>query len=105
MSGRQSRTIREPEATEEAVEGVEIVSLDQNAFVENVRNAFDVPDADIGLDTEFQSLDEWDSLASVSTVAMVLSEYDVQITGDELVACRTVGDILSLVESRRADAA
>ena len=81
------------------------MSLDQDAFVENVRNAFDVPDADITPDTEFQLLAEWDSLASVSTVAMVLSEYDVQITGDELVACRTVGDILALVESRRADAA
>ena len=78
------------------------MSIDRDAFVGNVKEAFDVPDADMNLETEFQRLEQWDSLASVSTVAMVYEHYDVQISGDELVGCRTVGDILTLVEQRRA---
>ncbi len=81
------------------------VSIDQQEFVENVKEAFDIPDAPMALDTRFQQLEQWDSLASVSTVAMVYAHYDVQVSGDELVACSTVGDILSLVEQRQTEAA
>lgn len=81
------------------------MSIDRSAFVDNIKDAFDLPDADMSLDTAFQELEQWDSLASVSTVAMVYEHYDVQISGDELVGCRTVGDILALVEGRRTESA
>lgn len=81
------------------------MNIDRSAFVNNVKEAFDLPDMDMTLDTRFQRLEQWDSLASVSTVAMLYEHYDVQITGDELVACRTVGDLLELVEQRRLEEA
>ncbi len=55
-------------------------------------------------DTEFRELSVWDSIASVSIVAMVYAEYDVQISGEELMRCTTVASISDLVEAKLASA-
>jgi acyl carrier protein len=45
----------------------------------------------------------WDSLAVVSTIALIDELFDVMISGRQLAGCRTVADIDSLIrESRRA---
>jgi acyl carrier protein len=46
----------------------------------------------------------WDSLAVVSTIALIDDVYDVTVHPDRLGDCRTVGDIEALVESERAQA-
>ena len=52
------------------------------------------------------ALDEgaWDSLAVVSTIALIDDVYDVTVHPDKLADCKTVGDIDSLVEAERAKA-
>ncbi len=70
-------------------------------FRDNLADAID-PDAGLTLDddTMIRQLKGWDSVASVSVVAMVYAESDVQISGDELVACETVGKLAGLVQSK-----
>jgi acyl carrier protein len=46
----------------------------------------------------------WDSLAVVSTIALIDDVYDVTVHPDRLGDCKTVGDIEALVESERAQA-
>jgi acyl carrier protein len=67
---------------EEAVEGVEPNSLNP--------------------DTEFTSLEEWDSLAALSVLAMVDAEYETEISGNELRKAKTLRDLFSIVQSKRA---
>ena len=55
-------------------------------------------------DTRFRHLQVWDSIASVSIVAMVYARHDVQISGEELMACETVGAISDLVAAKLAAA-
>lgn len=43
----------------------------------------------------------WDSLAVVSTIALIDDVYDVTVHPEKLSACRTVGDIERLVEAER----
>ena len=52
------------------------------------------------------ALDEgaWDSLAVVSTIALIDDVYDVTVHPDKLAECKTVGDIDQLVEAERAKA-
>lgn len=76
------------------------MSIDSDTFVDAVTEAFDISDGNLALDTQFKTLEQWDSLASVSTVAMVYANYDVQISGNELVGCTTVADILELVTAK-----
>ncbi|HZG09368.1 MAG TPA: acyl carrier protein [Allosphingosinicella sp.] len=46
----------------------------------------------------------WDSLAVVSTIALIDDVFDVTVHPDRLGDCKTVGDIEALVESERAQA-
>ena len=52
------------------------------------------------------SLEEgaWDSLAVVSTIALIDDVYDVTVHPDKLSECKTVGDIERLVEAEQAKA-
>lgn len=44
------------------------------------------------------TLDPWDSLAVVSTIAVIDDVFGKFVNGRDLMACVTAGDILALVE-------
>jgi acyl carrier protein len=52
--------------------------------------------------TKLEDLPEWDSLAALGVIVMCDTDYGVSITGDDLKACVTVGDIYSRVEQKKA---
>lgn len=79
-----------------------IVTIDPKAFMQSITEAFEFRAEDLSLDTRFQEHDAWDSLVSVSTVAMIYAEFDTQVSGDELVACDTLGALKKLIESKLA---
>ena len=62
------------------------------------------PDGSLTLEpeTKIRSLPVWDSIASVSIVAMVYAEHDVQISGEELMGCETVSAVSDLVAQKLA---
>ena len=43
----------------------------------------------------------WDSLAIVSTIALIDDVYDIQVRPEKLADCKTVGDIEQLVASEK----
>ncbi len=43
----------------------------------------------------------WDSLAVVSTIALIDELYDETVNATALAACRTIGDIERLIAARR----
>lgn len=51
--------------------------------------------------TEFRNLDEWDSLAYLSVIAMLDEEYDLQIENAAFKQLKTLGDIISYVEANK----
>jgi acyl carrier protein len=51
--------------------------------------------------TVLATLSQWDSLALLSTLALADAEYGVTLTGNEINACVTVGDIFELVKSKK----
>ena len=54
----------------------------------------------LSVGTEFKSLPQWDSLAALSTVGMISSEFDIEITADELKNSISVGDLYKIVASK-----
>ena len=56
----------------------------------------------VAADTPLDSLPEWDSLAALGVIVMCDSDYGVTITGDDLRACVTVGDIFAKVAQKKA---
>ena len=48
-------------------------------FIEKFAEAIDIEATELTADTEFRTLEEWDSVAYISVIAMMDEEYDIQI--------------------------
>lgn len=52
--------------------------------------------------TIFRELEEWDSLAFLSAIAMIDEEYDVVIEGNDFQKLTTIGDIINKIEEMKS---
>ena len=55
---------------------------------------------DVNENTPFRELDEWDSLAALSTISMVDDEFGVTINNKDLRSVETVGELYEMIVSR-----
>lgn len=63
-------------------------------FIENLKMNIDAfEDVTLDSSTDFKSLEGWDSLALLSTMALFASEYGKKITASEINSCTTVGEL------------
>ena len=71
-------------------------------FISNFKEQFDFFDEEpvINVDTDFKSLEDWDSLVALSVIAMADSEYGVSVSGDDIRNSTTLGDLISLIETK-----
>lgn len=74
--------------------------MDTQAFLDQMKDVLDIEDRDLSLDDEFKSYDEWDSLAYLSTIAMIDDEYGVVISAAEFRTLITLGDIVKAIEAK-----
>lgn len=75
--------------------------MDTQAFLDQMKDVLDIEDRDLSLDDEFKSYDEWDSLAYLSTIAMIDDEYGVVISAAEFRTLTTLGDIVKAIEAKQ----
>jgi len=50
--------------------------------------------------TEFKDLGEWDSLAALGIIAMIDEEFEVVVTGSDILKSKTISDLFDLVQER-----
>lgn len=64
----------------------------------------DILEIDVAQIAPEMTLDEgnWDSLAIVSTIALIDEVYDQTVNADALGECKTVGDIEKLIQKKQA---
>jgi len=75
--------------------------MEISAFIQNFADQFDDTTIDqFSPDTNFRDLEEWDSLTSLSVIAMVDEEYNVKLTGDDFRSSQSIQDIFNIVQSR-----
>ena len=70
-------------------------------FYEGMAEILEVDPQDVGPDLDLTK-DNWDSLAVVSTIALIDDVYDVMVSPERLQECKTVGEIEQLVASETA---
>lgn len=51
--------------------------------------------------TIFRDLEQWDSLAYLSVIAMIDEEYDIVIEGNDFKKLLTLGDLINEIQRRR----
>jgi len=75
--------------------------MEFNEFLTKFAEQFDDTDVSkIQISTVFQDIDEWSSLTSLGVIALAKTEYGKTITGSELRACVTVGDVFNLINNK-----
>lgn len=70
-------------------------------FIEKFAEAIDVEASNLTVETEFRTLDEWDSVAYLSVIAMLDEEYDIQIEMAQFKQLKTLGAIAEYIEKNK----
>jgi acyl carrier protein len=70
--------------------------LDKKRFLEEFADMLGTNPADLTPSTPLSSLENWDSVAYLSTMVLLDEKVGVTISPDELVAARTVQDLLDV---------
>lgn len=68
--------------------------MDQAKKLELLEDMMELDEGTLSPETELSMLDEWDSLAKLSLIVLIEDECDKKITGEQVRAFTTVGDIL-----------
>lgn len=70
-------------------------------FIEKFADEFDnTPAENFTPSTIYRDLDEWGSLVALAIISMIDDEMDVQITGADLRAAKTIEDLYNTVSSK-----
>jgi len=71
-------------------------------FLASFKEALQIEDREIGLEDIFRNYEEWDSLSRLSLIAALDEEFDLQIEDKEFEKLVTVGDLMAVVEAKKA---
>lgn len=72
----------------------------EDKFIDALREALEMEDQEISFDDNFRDYDTWDSLSRLSLIAVLDSEFDVQIEEAEFSKLVTVRDLYNAVVSK-----
>jgi len=73
--------------------------MDLIDFVNNFADEFDeTPNEVFTPDTDFKSLEEWDSLMALTVISMVQEKYKKFITGPDLRSVKTIRELSELID-------
>ena len=71
--------------------------MEKKEFLSHLAQIFEVPEEKMTMGFVLSD-GEWDSLASMATMAGIDKFYDAVVPVKEIVKCRTVADLMELVE-------
>lgn len=75
--------------------------MELNDFIKLFAEQFDdTPAEHFSPETKFRELEEWDSLAALTIIAMVDEEFGKKITGADIRSSETIHDLYNLIMSK-----
>lgn len=75
--------------------------MDINDFIEKFAEAIETDASNLTVETEFRSLDDWNSLAVLSVIVMLDEEYGIQIENKDFKNLDTIADIVDYIEKHQ----
>ena len=71
-------------------------------FIEKFASQFDNTDFKVlKSDTEFRQLDNWSSVTALLVISMINDEYEVIISGEDIVNSSTIQDLFDIVNTKK----
>jgi acyl carrier protein len=75
--------------------------MELESFVANFAAQYDEADpSEFTPDAEFRNIGEWSSIIALCVIAMIDEEYNVAISGDDIIKSNTIRDLFEIVKSR-----
>ncbi len=75
--------------------------MDINTFIEKLEVEFEeLEQGTLKPDTNFRNIDEWSSMYALIIIALIDTEYEVVVTGEDLSKIETVQELYDLVKLR-----
>ncbi|WP_196891999.1 acyl carrier protein [Aureivirga marina] len=65
-------------------------------FLEKISEILEVES--VNLSDNLEDFDEWDSLTSLSLIAMIDSDYNISVTNDDIREFKTIEDVCNFVK-------
>lgn len=76
-------------------------NLQIETFMSNlVASLDDVNESAAKPEANFDAFASWDSLAALSVIVMINTEYGVEVSGTELKSCTTLSQLFNIVRSK-----
>ena len=76
--------------------------MDTKIFIEKFAEALEIETTDVlSTETIFRELEEWDSLAYLSVIAMMDEAFEIQIENVEFKQLKTLGDIMNYITNNK----
>lgn len=76
--------------------------MNTNIFIEKFAEAIEFGDVEsLNTETVFRELEDWDSLAYLSVIAMMDEEFETQIENAEFKQLKTLGDIINYIKNNK----
>lgn len=73
-------------------------------FAKRLEEEFEeIPSGALKSDVKFRDIFEWNSMNALLLMALISTEYDVNISADELRNCNTLGELYAIVSSKMSD--
>lgn len=69
-------------------------------FIDKFAYAIEVEPASLSAETEYKMLPVWDSLNTLSVIAMADADFGVTLRGQDVESSKTIGDLWALVAAR-----
>ncbi len=70
--------------------------MDKKEFIEKLKDIMQT-DSEIDENTELETIEEWDSIAKISLISFMDSEFKISLNGADIEEFKTVSDILKKV--------
>ncbi len=75
--------------------------MELNDFIKNFANQFDDTELDeLTPTTVYREVDEWTSLTALAVLNMIVKQYGVKVTPEEMRATKTIEELYNLVNSK-----
>jgi len=72
-----------------------------NTFFEHFCEELDETDIEnINTKTDFKNIEEWDSLVALSIIAMIDEEFEILVTGSDMMKSTSIEELYNLILSK-----
>lgn len=79
---------------------MELIKDTIDQFIQKLETEFESNPGSLKPETSFQEIEDWSSMHALIIIALIDTEYDITVTGEDLKSAETIQDLYNIVKNR-----